>query len=136
MKVGLLWKEAHLCCSIQYLILIISTNHMYNRRNFLKATGTLASGILISRSAFSMGEAFAPTGSINKFGLQLWSVRDDLSKDVKGTLKQLAGYGYKQIEGFEGKQGIFWGMTNKEFKKYMDELGLTFVSTHCDINKD
>jgi sugar phosphate isomerase/epimerase len=109
---------------------------MYNRRNFLKATGTLASGILISRSAFSMGNAFAPTGSINKFGLQLWSVRDDLSKDVKGTLKQLAGYGYKQIEGFEGKQGIFWGMTNKELKKYMDELGLTFVSTHCDINKD
>jgi sugar phosphate isomerase/epimerase len=31
---------------------------------------------------------------------------------------------------------MFWGMTNKEFKKYMDELGLTIVSSHCNINSD
>src|SRR6185295_19819121 len=109
---------------------------MYNRRNFLKATGTLASGLLIARSAFSMGERVGPNASIKKFGLQLWSVRDDLAKDPKGVLKQLAAFGYKQIESFEGKQGIFWGMTNKEFKAYMDELGLTIISAHCDINKD
>jgi sugar phosphate isomerase/epimerase len=109
---------------------------MYNRRNFLKATGTLASGLLVARSAFSMGESFGPNASIKNFGLQLWSVRDDLAKDPKGVLKQLAAVGYKQIESFEGKQGIFWGMTNKEFKKYMDELGLSIISAHCDINKD
>ena len=31
---------------------------------------------------------------------------------------------------------MFWGMSNTDFKKYMDELGMTFVSSHCDINKD
>jgi len=109
---------------------------MYNRRNFLKATGTLASGLLIgSRSAFSMDE-FSAGGDIKNFGLQLWTIREDLPKDPKGVLKQVASFGYKQIESFEGKQGIFWGMTNKEFKKYMDDLGMTIISSHCDINNN
>jgi sugar phosphate isomerase/epimerase len=108
---------------------------MQNRRSFLKATGTLASGLLIGRSAFSMDD-FSTNGSIKKFGLQLYSLRDDLPKDPKGVLKQVASFGYKQIEGYEGKQGIFWGMTNKEFKKYMDELGMSIVSSHCNINND
>jgi sugar phosphate isomerase/epimerase len=75
-------------------------------------------------------------GSIKNFGLQLYSLRSDLPKDPKGVLKQVAGFGYKQIESYEGKDGIFWGMTNKEFKKYMDELGMTIVSSHCNINND
>ena len=31
---------------------------------------------------------------------------------------------------------MFWGMSNTEFKKYMDDLGMVIVSSHCDINKD
>jgi sugar phosphate isomerase/epimerase len=109
---------------------------MHNRRSFLKATGTLASGLLIGRSAFSMDD-FSTSGSrIKKFGLQLYSLRTDLPKDPKGVLKQVAAFGYKQIESYEGKDGMFWGMTNKEFKKYMDELGMTIVSSHCNINSD
>jgi sugar phosphate isomerase/epimerase len=108
---------------------------MQNRRSFLKATGTLASGLLIGRSAFSMND-FSTNGSIKKFGIQLYSLRNDLPNDPKGVLKQVASFGYKQIESYEGKQGMFWGMTNKEFKKYMDELGMTIVSSHCNINSD
>jgi sugar phosphate isomerase/epimerase len=73
---------------------------------------------------------------IKTFGLQLWSVRTDMGKDPKETLKQIASYGYKQIESFEGPKGMFWGMGNTEFKSYLDGLGLTIVSSHCDINKD
>jgi sugar phosphate isomerase/epimerase len=109
---------------------------MHNRRSFLKATGTLASGLLIGRSAFSMDDFSTSGSSIKKFGLQLYSLRTDLPKDPKGVLKQVAAFGYKQIESYEGKDGMFWGMTNKEFKKYMDELGMTIVSSHCNINSD
>jgi sugar phosphate isomerase/epimerase len=108
---------------------------MYNRRSFLKATGTLASGLLVGRSAFSMDD-FSTNGAIKNFGLQLYSLRDDLPKDPKGVLKQVASFGYKQVESYEGKQGMFSGMTNKEFKKYMEELGMTIVSSHCNINND
>jgi sugar phosphate isomerase/epimerase len=44
--------------------------------------------------------------------------------------------GYKQIESYEGDKGMFWGMTNIEFKKYMDDLGMKIVSSHCDTSKD
>ena len=70
------------------------------------------------------------------FGLQLYTLRDDLPKDPKAILKQVASFGYKQLEGYEGGQGIFWGMGNTGLKKYLDDLGMTLISTHCDINKD
>src|SRR5690606_18799146 len=70
------------------------------------------------------------------FGLQLYTLRDDLPKDPKEILKQVAGFGYKQIESYEGPQGMFWGMGHTGFKNYMDELGMVIVSSHCDMNKD
>ncbi|PWT76829.1 MAG: sugar phosphate isomerase [Bacteroidetes bacterium] len=73
---------------------------------------------------------------LDQFGLQLWTVKDVMAKDPQDTLKQVASFGYKLIEGFEGGKGMFWGMTNKEFKKTMDDLGLDFISSHCDINNN
>jgi sugar phosphate isomerase/epimerase len=111
----------------------------FYRREFLKQTAGLASGIALSSFAANLlsAESFLEEKKkIKKFGLQLWSVRDNMSKDARGTLKDVASYGYKQIESFEGSKGIFWGMSNTDFKKYMDELGMTIISSHCDINKD
>src|SRR6186713_636124 len=104
------------------------------RNEFLKLSGGLALAGLASKSGFASftGEA----AKLKNFGIQLWSVRDDLAKNPKEVLKQLASYGYTQIESFEGKSGMFWGMTNTEFKTYMDQLGMKIISSHCDINKD
>lgn len=103
------------------------------RKEFLKISSGLALAGLASKSALasSSGEK-----KLKDFGIQLWSVREDLGKDPKGVLKQLASYGYKQIESFEGGKGMFWGMTNTEFKSYMDELGMKIIASHCDITKD
>ena len=110
----------------------------YNRRNFIKTTSaalavTAITGELIGcNSSSHMGTG----GTLKEFGLQLYTLRDVFPKDPKGVLKQVADMGYKQVEGFEGNKGLFWGMTNTEFKKYMDELGLSFISSHCDTNRD
>jgi len=109
----------------------------HNRRKFLRQTAGLTSGIaLASISGNLFEDMLEQKKKIKNFGLQLWSVRDDMGKDPRGTLKQIASFGYKQIESFEGAKGMFWGMTNKEFKSYMDELGMTIVSSHCDMRKD
>ena len=76
------------------------------------------------------------TKPLGDFGLQLYTLRDDLPKDPKGVLKQVAGFGYKQLEGFERGMGLWWGMTAVEFKKYLDELGVTMISSHCNTKKD
>ena len=102
---------------------------MKTRREFLKAAA-LATGVL-------PGVARAMAGNrLETFGLQLYSLRVDMPKDPQGVLRQVASFGYKQIESFEGNQGMFWGMTHTDFKKYVEGLGMTIISSHCDINKD
>ncbi|WP_116128276.1 sugar phosphate isomerase/epimerase family protein [Lewinella sp. IMCC34183] len=80
--------------------------------------------------------AEAAGGTLDTFGIQLYTLRDVFPQDVKGTLRKVADYGYKQVEGYEADQGIFWGMEPQEFKDYLDELGLTMVSTHCNIDQN
>ena len=72
----------------------------------------------------------------NKFGIQLWTVKEALAKDPLGVLKHLSNCGYKQIESFEGANGMFWGMKNTEFKKQLGDMEMNMIASHCDINKD
>src|SRR4051812_13167968 len=110
----------------------------YHRRQFIKLSAALGSGlVLTSVSNKLVGCTSTKNVNVsNNFGLQLYTLRDDLPKDPVGVLKQVASFGYKQVESFEGPKGIFWGMKNTEFKKLMDDLGMQIVSSHCDINKD
>lgn len=110
----------------------------YKRREFIKLTGNLATGLVFLPTACKLMSKENEEGDkkLDAFGIQLWTVRDEIGKDPKGVLKQLAADGYKQIESFEGAQGIFWGMSAADFKKYMDDLGMVIISSHCDITKD
>ncbi len=118
-----------------------------NRRDFLRQTGLLAATPLIANQLWSCTPAskteeksadstatpsIISEPSVKNFGIQLWTVKEDMLKDPKGVLKSLAGYGYKQIESFQGEKGVFWGMTAKEMKTLMDDLGMNLVSTHCN----
>lgn len=107
----------------------------YNRKQFIElsasALGAMAFSPLLS-SAWENNN----NEKLKKFGLQLYTVRDVFEKDPKGILKQLAAFGYKQIESYERDKGMFWGMKHTEFRSYMDELGMTIIASHCDIEKD
>lgn len=107
-----------------------------NRREFLR-TGTIAAlGLSLPfRGKSSVYDAYKPKG-IATFGIQLWTVKEDMARDPKGTLAALSKDGYRQIESFEGQNGMFWGMSNKAFKKYLDGLNMRIISSHCDISKD
>ena len=64
-----------------------------------------------------------------KYGLQLYSVRDAMEVDFEGTLKKVAEMGYSYVE-FAG----FFDHTAEEVKALLDKYGLTVVSTHSHIN--
>jgi len=115
----------------------LSNSHAmkYKRREFLRLSGSVATGLALAPLACKLMPK--ETGDIKEFGLQLYTLRDVLPKDVKGTLKEVSLAGYKQIESYQHAElGMFWGMTNKDFKNYLNSLDLTVVSSHCDINKD
>ena len=92
-----------------------------NRRKFLRSAGAFSAGALLlpqfacnnsnsQASADASGEGAAatetPQPSIQQFGLQLYTLRDEMPKDPKGILKQVASFGYQQIEGYEGDMGM------------------------------
>jgi sugar phosphate isomerase/epimerase len=112
----------------------------YQRRDFLRLSALLGAGVAVGPLAGGLtgcsSVAKAQSDINNEFGLQLYTLRDDLPKDPKGVLTQVAQFGYKLLEGYEGPQGMFWGMRNTEFKKLMDDLGMKFITSHCNINQD
>ena len=107
---------------------------MHNRKEFLKLSGSAVLGLALSSCAGAT--ASTGKGPIKNLGIQLYTLRDDMPKDPRGVLRQLASFGYKEIESYEGAEGMFWGMGNTGFKNYMDELGMKIVSSHCDYKKD
>ncbi|MBL0736867.1 sugar phosphate isomerase/epimerase [Flavobacterium sp. GN10] len=100
---------------------------MISRRNFIVTTGLVATAVLASPSfAFSMNK--------KEIGLQLYTLRDELPKDVKGTLEKVAKSGYTTVEtyGFSIKDQ-FWGLKPEELKKILDDNGLKAVSGHYNL---
>jgi sugar phosphate isomerase/epimerase len=63
-------------------------------------------------------------------GMTLYTVRNEMGKDPKATLKEVADLGYKYIEAVDYKDGKFYGMTPEEFKSYNKSLGLIPISVH------
>jgi sugar phosphate isomerase/epimerase len=82
-------------------------------------------------AALLIGFAFVfVTGQQRLGGLALYTVRNEMAKDAKETLKAVAEAGYQNIEsaGYEG--GLFYGMSPGDFKSLLAELNLTPLSAH------
>jgi len=84
----------------------------------------LAGTMVLSKATF----AAAPKERM--VGVQLYSVRDEMSKDPLGSLKLLAGMGYIYLEHASYVDRKFYGYSAAEFKKILDDLGLKMVSGH------
>lgn len=86
---------------------------MNKRRKFLTQLGVLAGGMAILPSFSSI----LKDHSKRKFGIQLYSLRDEFPKGVENVIKKVANAGYSYVEGYgySEKDG-FWGVTPKNFK--------------------
>lgn len=65
-----------------------------------------------------------------EIGLQLYSVRDDMSKDVAATVAQVGEMGYTFAEAAGYSDGKFYGMEPSEFKALLNKNGLDLLSSH------
>lgn len=63
-------------------------------------------------------------------GVQLYSVRDDMQKDLVGTLAAVRKMGYRLVEGAGYNDGKFYGKSPAEFKKILSGNGLKMPSGH------
>jgi sugar phosphate isomerase/epimerase len=96
------------------------------RREFIQQTTLAATGALLFPSM-----ALAPK---RKIGLQLYSLRDIINTDVKGTLTKIAAFGYKELEAYGYTEGKLFGMKSKEFTGMAKSMGMTVTSGHYGLN--
>ncbi|MBF4506015.1 sugar phosphate isomerase/epimerase [Flavobacterium sp. JLP] len=100
---------------------------MVTRRNFIINTSLAATAVLAMPSlAFTMNK--------KQIGLQLYTLRDEISKDVNVVLEKVAAAGYTIVEtyGFSIKDQ-FWGLTPIELKKVLDANHLKAISGHYNL---
>ncbi len=96
---------------------------MTTRRSFIKTTSLASAAILIGPPYFKSKKEL--------IGLQLYTVRNEMGKDPKGTLARVAQIGYTSVEGatYTGSEK-FYGMSPEEFKKVLSDNGLVMPSAH------
>jgi len=57
-------------------------------------------------------------------GIQLWTVQEELRGDTPGTLRKLYGMGFRKLELYTPPP------SPKDYKKLLDDIGLSAVSMH------
>jgi len=96
----------------------MKTTETVSRRTFLAAAGALPFA----------ASAWAQTKKV-PVGLELYSVRDDLMKDLPGTVTAVAKMGYQVVEFYSPY--FDWTVDKaKEVRKLLDGLGIKCLSTH------
>jgi sugar phosphate isomerase/epimerase len=98
------------------------------RRAFARQAGLFASAALAAPDVLAQAR--------HKMGLQLFTIRDALRRDVAGTLKSIAAMGYQEVEtyGFDPDGIGYYRLPAKEFAQLLRDNGLTSPSGHYDLN--
>ncbi len=103
-----------------------------NRREFLKISAAGALGLV------ALSPLACATGSVTDrksfgVGLQLYTIRDAMAADVKGSLQKVSDLGYKNLELASYSDGQFYGYAPSEFKKMVNDMGMDIISSHTQV---
>src|SRR4051812_9817936 len=105
----------------------------FSRRNFLAMSAAvpaaLATHSLLGASAAEPASPRAAQSKRIPIGLELYSVRGELGRDVPNTLKTVANIGYEVVEFYSPYFKWTPGYA-KDVRSQMDDLGLRCYSTH------
>lgn len=94
-------------------------------------TWILGSILLLSSCSQPKENKEAEVGEVKKnISIQLYSVREDIQKDFKGTIAKVAEAGYKGVEAANYNDGKFYGLTPEEFKNEIEAVGMEVISSH------
>jgi sugar phosphate isomerase/epimerase len=97
-----------------------------SRRSFLTLAGAASASV-----AFGTIPAFAAKKL--PIGIELYAVRDELQKDLMGTVRAVAKLGYEVVE-FYSPYTQWTTEYAKEVRKLLDELKIKCLSTHNGAN--
>ncbi len=94
--------------------------------NFKRSFTFIALAVFVAGGIVSC----TPKKPAKEVGLQLWSVREDMKTDAKGTIAKIGAMGYQIIEAAGYADGKFYGIDPAEFKTLCEANGLSFFASH------
>jgi sugar phosphate isomerase/epimerase len=101
------------------------------RREFLTTLAVAAGASAVAaRSTWAAGGPTIKSPLNGPIGLQLWSLREYLPKDLPGTLAKVRGMGFEVVEA----AGL-WGHTLLEFRAALDAASLKCTSAHIGYER-
>src|SRR5438309_1218687 len=106
------------------------THPMTDRRDFIKALGAAALAPALQPLAPSL-HSRASLRKLDRIGLQLYTVRHAMEKDVEGTIARVAAIGYREVE-FAG----YFGKSARDVRALLDKNGLSSPSSHISLSPD
>jgi sugar phosphate isomerase/epimerase len=95
-----------------------------NRRTFLQRTAAGLAGLGLPRPA----GGFPRLSGLDRIGVQLYTVRDAVERDLEGTLTRVAAIGYQEVE-FAG----YAGRTAAQVRDAVRRAGLSAPSAHVPL---
>lgn len=103
-----------------------------DRRRFLAALGSATAGLALGGATAALPACSPATGrrgGIDRVGVQLYTVRSLMARDVAGTLEQVADIGYREVE-FAG----YFDQPPDRLRELLDRLGLAAPSAHVSFD--
>jgi sugar phosphate isomerase/epimerase len=94
------------------------------RRRFLQNTGLGLTALALTRNGQLLANPYGMP-----IGLQLYTVRDHMEKDVEGTLERVAEIGYREVELGDPN---YYGKKPAELRRILTGHGLRAISTHYE----
>lgn len=95
----------------------------------MKKRNLISFVLLIAVSGF-LSTVFISCTPRKNIGLQLYSIRDSIRKDVPGAIEKVGKMGYTFVEPAGYADGKFYGMEPAAFKALCENNGLKVLSSH------
>ncbi|MGQ9620164.1 MAG: sugar phosphate isomerase/epimerase family protein [Bacteroidales bacterium] len=108
----------------------------HSRRDFIRLTAAGAAGAFLLTQHACKGTGAkkgAPDPKSFGVGLQLYTIRDEIFKDVPGSLKKVSDMGYKYVELAGYENGKFYGYEPEEFRKLVEDMEMEILSSHTQV---
>ena len=99
-------------------------------KNFLSGLGKALLIVMVLASSLK----FTNAQEEKYIGLQMYSLRGNINKDLVGTIEAVGKMGYKFVEAAGYSNGKFYGMEPEAFKALLNKNGLDFVGSHSGVH--
>lgn len=98
---------------------------MSSRRDFIRQAGIMGAALYADPSFLAKGK--------KKIGIQLYSLREQVVKDLAGTIGAISAAGYRELETFGYQDGKFFGLSVQDFAALLKKNGLKSPSGHYGV---